>query len=142
MGWFDWFRRRPRRDVASAPMAAAPVPAESAAPASPEGLWRVGIDADLLWAIDPNERRASVEIPRLTGVAIETNDSGPVGTDLWWLFYGPDEDVACAFPLGAAGEGPVVERIAALPGFRHDAYAAAIRSTDIDTFVIWQPALD
>ncbi|NWO67821.1 hypothetical protein GY966_23370, partial [Escherichia coli] len=50
--------------------------------------------------------------------------------------------IAFTLPLGARGEGAMVERVAALPGFRHDIYAAAVRSTDIDTYVIWQRPFD
>jgi hypothetical protein len=134
MGFFDWFKRRPRP--------AAAMPAPTPAVAEPESGWRVGCEGDLLWAIDPQGNRREVAVSQLSGIAIETNDSGPAGMDFWWLFYGPEEDVAFALPLGAHGEGPMVDRIAALPGFRHDAYATAIRSTDIETYVIWQRPFD
>jgi len=144
MGFFDWLKRRVR-PVVSMPE---PVPAMAEAPPAsapalePESRWRVGCEDDLLWAIDPEGKRREVAVSQLSGIAVETNESGPVGLDFWWLFYGPDEDVAFVLPLGASGEGAMVDRIAALPGFRHDAYATAIRSTDIETHVIWQRPYD
>lgn len=107
-----------------------------------ESLWQTGVEADRLWVRDPEGERQAVTLDALGAVAIETSDAGPDGRGAWWLFYGPDEDVAFTLPLGARGEGAMVERIAALPGFRHDAYATAIRSADIDTFVIWQRPFD
>ncbi|NIJ64173.1 hypothetical protein FHR20_001104 [Sphingomonas leidyi] len=141
MGLFDWLKRRAR---AQAPMPAPiALPAPAAAPEmEPEGLWQTGVEADRLWVRAPEGDRQAVTLEALAAVAIETSDTGPDGRGAWWLFYGPDEDVAFTLPLGARGEGAMVERIAALPGFRHDAYATAIRSAGIDTFVIWQRPFD
>jgi len=143
MGLFDWFKRRTR------PANALPTPVQASIPRvaevailEPENRWKVGVEADTLWAIDPEGKRREVAVSELSGIAIETSDSGPAGIDFWWLFYGADEDVAFVLPLGASGEGAMVDRVAALPGFRHDAYASAIRSTDVETFVIWQRPFD
>lgn len=139
MGLFDWFRR-----LSKAPVAA-PVPAEPPAPIAPpepESQWQAGVEAGSLWMIDPQGNRHSAAVDELMAVAIKASDSGPDGRSAWWLFYGPDEDVAFTLPLGARGEGVMVERIAAMPDFRHDMYAAAIRSTDIDTYVVWQRPFD
>ncbi len=145
MGWFDWFRRLVTRSAplsgAQEPPSASPEPA--AAPPQPPRLepesdWQTGCDGDLLWMIDRDGRRHQLPLSQLHAVAIETNASGPQGMDFWWLIYGPEEDVAFTFPQGATGESTVLEHVTALPGFRHDAFQAAIQSTDEDTFVIWQ----
>ncbi|MBQ1499720.1 MAG: hypothetical protein IIZ38_15540 [Sphingomonas sp.] len=143
MGLFDWWKRRARAQaplpapIAPPPAVPVPVPAPE-----PEGRWQTGVEADRLWVRDPEGGRRAAALDALMAIAIETSDAGPDGRGAWWLFYGPDEDVAFTLPLGARGEGTMVERIAALPDFRHDTYANAIRSTDIDTFVIWQRPLD
>jgi len=139
MGLFDWFKRRSKAPVAAPAPLEPPAPA---LPAEPESLWQTGVDADLLWTIDPEGKCRATPVDDLMAVAIEASDGGPDGRSAWWLFYGADEDVAFTLPLGAKGEGTMVERIAALPDFRHDMYAAAIRSTDVDTFVIWQRPFD
>lgn len=138
MGLFNWLKR-----LAKAP-APAPAQAPCAPPSTPEpeSRWHTGCEGDTLWITDPAGQRRTLPLSQLHAVAIETNDGGPLGTDFWWLFYGPEEDVAFTLPGGAAGEGGMVERIAALPDFHHDMYAAAIRSTDVDTFVIWQRPFD
>ncbi|WP_137862126.1 MULTISPECIES: hypothetical protein [unclassified Sphingomonas] len=140
MGLFDWLKRRAKAPVP----APAPAEAPATAPAmpEPEGRWRTGVEADELWAVDPEGNRRAAAVEELGAIAIETSDTGPDGRSAWWLFYGPDEDIAFTLPLGARGEGAMVERVAALPGFRHDIYAAAVRSTDIDTYVIWQRPFD
>lgn len=139
MGLFDWWKRRAR---AQAPLPAPIAPPPAVAEPEPEGRWQTGVEADRLWVRDPEGGRRAAALDALMAIAIETSDAGPDGRGAWWLFYGPDEDVAFTLPLGARGEGTMVERIATLPDFRHDAYANAIRSTDIDTFVIWQRPLD
>ncbi|NYT39680.1 hypothetical protein HZY97_02835 [Sphingomonas sp. R-74633] len=139
MGLFDWLKRR---RPAPAPLS---VPAEPPAPiAEPEfeGQWRAGADIDSLWSIDPEGNRRATVIDALGAIAIETSDYGPDGRGAWWLFYGLDEDIAFTVPLGARGEGAMVKRIAELPGFRHHAYAAAVRSPEVDTFVVWQRPFD
>jgi len=35
----------------------------------------------------------SVSERALSGSVIETNDSGPVGADGWWLLFGPEDPV-------------------------------------------------
>lgn len=137
MGLFDWFKRR-AKPPAPAP---AELPAPVAAPDS-ESRWRTGVEGDSIWMLDPEGNRRAAAVSQLVAIAIEASDGGPYGRSAWWLFYGPDEDVAFTLPLGASGEGAMVERIAALPDFRHDMYAAALRSADIDTFVIWQRPFD
>ncbi|MDG2532534.1 hypothetical protein P6144_02650 [Sphingomonas sp. HITSZ_GF] len=139
MGLFDWLTRRRKASVP------APAPAEPPAPASEpdlEGQWRTGVEADTVWSIDPDGTRRAAPIDALAAIAIETSDYGPDGRGAWWLFYGLDEDIAFTLPLGARGEGGMVEHLAALPGFRHHTYAAAVRSPEVDTFVIWQRQLD
>lgn len=139
MGLFDWLKRR-RQTSAPAPVAAEP-PAPALSP-DPEGRWRTGVEADSLWSVDPDGTRRTVPMAALAAIAIETSDYGPDGRGAWWLFYGQDEDIAFTLPLGARGEGGMVEHFAALPGFRHHVYAAAVRSPEVDTFVIWQRPLD
>ena len=38
----------------------------------------------------------------IESIAIETNDSGPWGTDFWWLLEGDGR--TCAYPGGATGD--------------------------------------
>ncbi|MEP9357151.1 hypothetical protein [Sphingomonas sp. KR3-1] len=141
MGLFDWLKRRAKAPVPAPAAPPAPVAVAVAAP-EPESFWQTGIDGGALWTANPQGNRHAVPLDLLGAIAIETSDTGSDGRSAWWLFYGPDEDVAFSLPLGARGEGGMVEGIAALPGFRHDMYAAAIRSTDIETFVVWQRPFD
>lgn len=74
----------------------------------------------------------------LSGVAIETNDSGPWGADVWWLLFGAGDGLACASPMGATGEDSAVNHLAALPGFDHGEMVKAMTSTDNALFPVWR----
>jgi len=71
-------------------------------------------------------------------IAIETNDSGPSGADLWWVMEGTNE--RCAFPQGATGETEVVEEafFRFFPGFKYETMAAAMVCIDNQRFICWE----
>jgi hypothetical protein len=66
-------------------------------------------------------------------IAVETNDSGPWGADVWWCLEGPSS--SCSFPQGATGEvaalGEIRERF---PGFQ----VRGMNSTSNARFVCWE----
>lgn len=86
---------------------------------------------------DPAGGSRAIGKSELSGVAIETNDSGPWGADLWWLLFGAGGVPACAFPLGATGEKAAVDYLTALAGFDHAEMAKAMSSTDNRLFALW-----
>ena len=103
-----------------------------------EAHWTVTTLDDRIDAVDPHGELQSVPFEDLRGVMIETNDSGPVGTDVWWLLFGADDQIACAFPLGATGEKEAVGRLSSLPGFDHEAMIMAMGSTTNAVFAVWR----
>lgn len=118
---FGWLRRRARRP-------------------QPEARWTVEVDAHHLQITDDAGTVKRLAKRDLTGVAIETNDSGPWGTDLWWLLLGPDDRVACAYPQGATGENAALDYLTALPGFDFAQMDQAMGSTENAFFPVWQKA--
>lgn len=104
----------------------------------PEKKWHVTIEGDRIRVIDDAGESRSIALALLSGVAIETNDSGPWGADLWWLLFDEDDQLACAFPQGTTGEQCVVDRLMALPGFNHARMVEAMRSTDNAVFPVWR----
>ena len=82
----------------------------------------------------------SVSKADLSGVIIETNDSGPWGADVWWLIFGGDDQLACAFPQGAAGEKAVIDFLMLLPSFDHSEMIKAMTSTGKAVFPVWRRA--
>jgi len=103
----------------------------------PERKFVVSFDESGIAAAYPTGEIAAIAWSEVQRVAIETNDSGPWGADFWWLLEG--ETRRCAYPQGATGE---IEAMAAFPfrfpGFDHEAFGAANRSTSNARFLCWE----
>jgi hypothetical protein len=70
-------------------------------------------------------------------VAIETNDSGPWGADVWWLLEGAGNRLA--YPQAATGDEEMLEELPRrFPGFSDEAVIRAMGCTDNARFVCWE----
>ena len=103
-----------------------------------EAAYIVSVEGDGLSVTDPNGEEKRLTLAKLNGVTIETNDSGPIGTDLWWLLFGADDSIAAVFPQGATGERQAIDWLLALPGFDHEAMIMAMGSTSNAVFPVWR----
>lgn len=103
----------------------------------PESLWNVELLSEGIRGTDHTGKAMTVGYDDLRTVAIATDDSGPWGADIWWLLYGADGELACAFPQGAPGENKALDYLFALPGFNHGEVAKAMGSTSEATFLVW-----
>jgi hypothetical protein len=121
---FGWFARK--RDKAKRIM--------------PERRWHVECEGEVLRATDDKLGVKQLAKLDLTGVIIETNDSGPWGADVWWLLFGADDRVAVAYPQGATGEDAMLAYLMSLPGFDNEKMTEAMRSTDNAVFPVWRRA--
>jgi hypothetical protein len=99
----------------------------------PEESYVVSVAGDEVRCTRPNGSVQAVSLQRLRDVHVETNDSGPWGVDVWFVLR-DDLDQQCAFPLGATGEGVVLDRLHQLPGFQLD----GMNSTANARFLCWQ----
>src|SRR5689334_17648014 len=104
----------------------------------PESLWTVEVDEDTIKVTDHNGAASVLPKAELSGVIIETNDSGPWGADVWWLLFGVNDQLACAFPQGATNENDAIDYLLALPGFDHGEMINAMRSPDNASFPVWR----
>jgi hypothetical protein len=98
----------------------------------------VSVAEDAIHVVDERGGAKSVRKSDLSGVAVETNDSGPWGADVWWLLFGRDDRLECAFPQGATGEQAALDYLMALPSFDHCEMTNAMRSTDNAVFPLWR----
>jgi hypothetical protein len=108
-----------------------------AAPAR-EAAWIVTMTDDGIRVTDPTGEVRGIAKDRIAAVIIETNDSGPWGSDFWWLVIGPDKDLACTFPQGATGESEAMGWLMALPRFDHARMIEASASTGNAFFPVWE----
>jgi hypothetical protein len=70
-------------------------------------------------------------------VAIETNDSGPWGADVWWLIEGNQS--RCAYPGGATGDIDALKAMESrLTGFNDECVVQAMGCTSNRRFICWQ----
>lgn len=105
---------------------------------SPERLWRVTIDQEVLEVFPPEGESQRLLMADLSGVAVETNDTGPWGADVWWLLFGREGQLICSFPQGATGEQSVIDRLVTLPNFDHEVMMRAMSSTANEVFPLWR----
>ena len=103
----------------------------------PESFWTVELCEEGICGTDHTGKSMTVPYEGLRTVAIATNDSGPWGADVWWLMYGAEGELACAFPQGATGEKEALDYLFALPGFDHAEVAKAMGCTSEATFLVW-----
>ena len=116
---FDWLKKRVQR-------------------LEPVAQWVVTIESKGIRVSDYNRQEKFVAKDKLSGVAIQTNDTGPWGADVWWLLFGADDQLACAFPQGATGEQAALDYLMALDRFNHDEMISAMGSTQNAVFPVWR----
>ena len=104
---------------------------------NPERLFVVSVGEREISVQKPDGRIEAMPIADLREVAIVTNDSGPVGADVWWLLAGKEARSDCAFPGGSAGERDVLQFVQQLPGFDNIRFIEAMGSTSNAKFVCW-----
>ena len=103
----------------------------------PEALWVLTSDEESVRVTDHTGEGSTMMWSALSSVAIETNDTGPWGADVWWLLFDDHHKLGCGFPEGATGEKSVVDRLTALPGFDHEQMIKAMGSTNNAVFPVW-----
>ncbi len=105
-------------------------------PLPPEQRWQVWVDRGLLIVIDPAGQTQSVALADLSTLTITTNDTGPIGIDMW--IVAASAHSACSYPHGAKGEQAALDYYLSLPGFDLDKFGKAMRSTDNAVFTVWR----
>jgi hypothetical protein len=121
-------RWRVRRAVAARP-------AGGSAPLMPEALCRVTFDEVGVAFSRPGTPDEHLSWSELATVEVHTNDTGPWGTDVWFVLRG--HGGALAVPQGATGDSDLVERLQTLPGFDNAALIEAMTCTDNRVFRCW-----
>lgn len=104
----------------------------------PEARWTTVVMQDSIRVTDPAGGMREVRKADLSGVIIETNDTGPGGADIWWLLFGRDERLACAFPQGASDGQIVIDFLMTLPNFDFRQMVEAVSSTSNAVFPAWR----
>ncbi|HEX5725013.1 MAG TPA: hypothetical protein VFX98_06080 [Longimicrobiaceae bacterium] len=99
----------------------------------PEESVVITVEGDRFTIAYPNGRTESGALSSVTDVAIETNDTGPFGSDVIWHLNVDGRLVSYA--QGATGEGALLEALQRLPGFDNEAVIEAMGCTDNALFI-------
>ena len=86
----------------------------------------------------PDGKVERVALANLKAVIIETNDSGPWSTDVWWMLIGSTPGSGCILPLGCTGEKEMLTALQNLPGFDNEIFMRAMTSTTNQRFLCWK----
>ena len=97
----------------------------------------VSIDGEGISAAYPKGDIQRISWGEVDQVIIETNDSGPWGTDVWWILAGSGK--TCSYPGGATGEQEALAEFPKrFPSFRDEEVIRAMGCTSSAQFVCWQ----
>jgi len=102
----------------------------------PESLYVVTVSSTEVSCQKPDGRIETIAWDDLQAVVVETNDTGPWWTDIWWILSGTQS--WCVVPQGATGEDELIEKLQTLPGFE----IKGMNSTENRRFVCWQAKPD
>lgn len=118
----DWWARR--REAQRAALAS-------------ESAVAVETTSDGVIARYPDGKVQSIDWDLLERIVVETNDGGPLATDVWWILEGGGQ--RCMYPGGATGEQLALDRYGdQLPGFDPEAVVRAMASASNARFVCWE----
>ena len=99
-----------------------------------EAVFAVEVTADdELVCRAPKQTEQRIQMADVGAVYVETNDSGPFGSDVWWLVCDKTGQARVSFPQLATGEEAVLRRLQLLPGFK----VRGMNSTDNARFMCW-----
>ncbi len=125
----SWYRKKIEQALAGA----------QNEPAPPPSAIRVVFDDDSITVRDKDGAASEVTWRDLTSVTIITNDTGPVGDDLFWVLTAGNIGKSVTIPMGAQGEHELLHAMQdRLDGFDNIAVIEAMGSTEDATFTIWE----
>jgi hypothetical protein len=101
-----------------------------------EKAWNVDLRDGFLHVTSPGRKRAKIRMTDVIGIAIETNNSGPWGSDVVW--HVSEGDFTLHFPVGATGEENILPTFQRLPGFDNQAVIEAMACTKNEIFVVYK----
>lgn len=120
-----WMRWRTSRMTSSQPRA----------PLEPESRFVVRLSDSEVVCERPDGTVERVGWDDLQRVDVVTTSDGPFAPDVFWVLHG--RNGGCAIPQGATGDGQLLARLQALPGFDNNAVTAAMASTSDRRFLCW-----
>lgn len=102
---------------------------------NPESKYLVFCDGKGVACVLPDGSQTQMSWDEMRAILIETNDSGPFGTDVWWILIGHNRHIS--IPQGATGEQELIDEMQKLPSFDNKMFVLAMMSTSNQRFLCW-----
>jgi len=102
----------------------------------PKSKWKVEINGIAIHITDYDGMKNAIELNRIQQISLETNDSSPWGTDLWWRIT--SDKATHSFPGGSKGENELLEHFKTSPNFDKDQYHNALKTITTAEFIVWK----
>jgi hypothetical protein len=102
---------------------------------NPESKWVVGFVDGKIRTLDYEGVEKMLDINEIEQIIIETNDSGPWGTDIWWKIIG-NKDLILV-PGGATGESEMLDAFQKFSNFNNKEFIKAMSSVENAQFLCW-----
>lgn len=105
----------------------------------PEELYDVTLsDPNELILSSPQGNDIKINIADIVEIQVETNDSGPIGADVWFVFKTTDSELR--FPQGANGADTdaLFKFLEKFPGIDYQTIITSMSSTDNAIFSCWK----
>ena len=99
-----------------------------------EERWQVAISNNVLGVMDPQKNVQNIYLDKIRSIAIRTNNSGPMGSDVIW-FVSDDASIV-SFPMGAQGEKEALEAFQKIEGFDNFEFINAMSSVEDNVFIL------
>jgi hypothetical protein len=96
----------------------------------------VQVDDEGIRGEDAGTAPWAVRWAELERVGLQTTEQGPFEDDVFWLLH--TASAVHRVPQGAEGEGELLRRLQALPGFDNEAVIEAMASTGNQAWVCWE----
>lgn len=85
--------------------------------------------------------QAAIRWDEVDEIAVVTNDAGPSGEDVVWVFTNAGRSKQIAITGTSSGFPALLEELQGLPGFDHVTLIAAMGSVEAARFVVWRRPL-
>ena len=102
----------------------------------PESKWIVKIDGATIKTTDNKGQEQLLKMTDIQQIIVETNDSGPWETDVWWRIL--SDNGLVSIPQGATGESEMLQTFQNFSDFDNETFIKAMTSTNNAEFVVWK----
>jgi hypothetical protein len=106
----------------------------------PESLFIVELKTNEICFTDAYNHSSSIRIDDIGEFWVETNDTGPLFTDVWFVLISSSSNSRYPFPQGATGEQAILDFLFKFPNFDFESFNSAMSCVEVQQFLCWRHA--